>query len=68
MKKWEGNERARDVDGRIQVDWYTDFYFPLLQKWADRVRSTAQPDKIVLCEPIPNEVRNPRDILSCRAD
>ena len=43
------------TDG-LQIDWYTDFYYPLVKKWAERVRSVSSPDKIVLCEPIPNEV------------
>ncbi len=39
-----------------QIDWYTDFFYPFVNKWAARVRAVSSPDKIVLCEPIPNEV------------
>ena len=44
-----------------QVDWYTDFYFPLLRRWTARVRSAVANgsghEKMVFLEPIPNEVR-----------
>lgn len=40
----------------IQIDWYTDFYFPFLRRWTDRVRSVSSPKKIVFVEAIPNEV------------
>ncbi|KAF8237581.1 glycoside hydrolase family 5 protein [Tricholoma matsutake] len=38
-----------------KIDWYVDFYFPFLHKWADRVRAVSAPDKIVFVEAIPNE-------------
>ncbi|KAF9078603.1 glycoside hydrolase family 5 protein [Rhodocollybia butyracea] len=38
-----------------KIDWYTDFYYPFLNKWADRVRSISSPEKIVFTEMIPNE-------------
>ena len=40
-----------------QIDWYTDFYYPFLSRWADRVRAVSDPDKMVFVEAIPNEVR-----------
>ena len=41
-----------------QVDWYLDFYFPFVRKWAERVsRHTADgKHKLLFLEPIPNEV------------
>ena len=60
----EGNllccSRFRLVD-RIdtnQVDWYVDFYFPFVRKWAERAsRHTANGrHKFLFLEPIPNEV------------
>ncbi|CCM01373.1 uncharacterized protein FIBRA_03423 [Fibroporia radiculosa] len=42
------------VSGR-KVDWYTDFYFPFVKTWTDRVRSASSPNMIVFIEPIPNE-------------
>ncbi|KAL1721732.1 glycoside hydrolase family 5 protein [Schizophyllum commune] len=36
------------------VDWYTDFYYPFLQRWASRVHAAA-PNKFLFVEPIPNE-------------
>ncbi|KIJ98592.1 glycoside hydrolase family 5 protein [Laccaria amethystina LaAM-08-1] len=38
-----------------KVDWYTDFYYPLLNQWAERVRTITSPDKLIFVEPIPNE-------------
>ncbi|KAH8827138.1 glycoside hydrolase family 5 protein [Flagelloscypha sp. PMI_526] len=38
-----------------KIDWYSDFYYPFVQKWADRVRKITSPDKLVFLEPIPNE-------------
>ncbi|KAJ3722722.1 glycoside hydrolase family 5 protein [Lentinula guzmanii] len=38
-----------------KIDWYTDFYYPFLNKWAERVRAASSPDKIVFVEMIPNE-------------
>ncbi|KAI0073547.1 glycoside hydrolase [Panus rudis PR-1116 ss-1] len=37
------------------VDWYTDFYYPFLNKWAATVQNIAGQDKMVFVEPIPNE-------------
>lgn len=39
------------------VDWYNDFYFPFLARWAERVRGVVGEDKMVFVEAIPNEVR-----------
>ena len=39
-----------------QIDWYTDFYYPFLNKWADTVRKASQSEKMVFVEAIPNEV------------
>ncbi|RDB17369.1 hypothetical protein Hypma_001831 [Hypsizygus marmoreus] len=38
-----------------KVDWYTDFYYPFLAKWTDRVRSFSSHDKVLFAEAIPNE-------------
>ncbi|KAJ6520077.1 glycoside hydrolase [Mycena sanguinolenta] len=38
-----------------KIDWYTDFYYPFLHKWVDRVRSVSTPGKIIFVEAIPNE-------------
>ncbi|KAK7442010.1 hypothetical protein VKT23_016287 [Stygiomarasmius scandens] len=39
-----------------EIDWYTEFYFPFLKKWAERVRSvSAASEKPVFVEVIPNE-------------
>ncbi|KNZ71680.1 hypothetical protein J132_07592 [Termitomyces sp. J132] len=38
-----------------KVDWYTDFYFPFLKKWTERVRGASAPEKIIFTEAIPNE-------------
>ena len=40
----------------MQVDWYTDFYYPFLKRWSDRVRSVAPERTMLFVEPIPNEV------------
>ena len=40
----------------VQINWYTDFYFPFLRKWEAMVRSVAGPEKPLWVEPIPNEV------------
>lgn len=40
----------------LQIDWYTDHYFPLLNKWVARVRAVSREEKIVFVEAIPNEV------------
>jgi hypothetical protein len=43
-----------------QIDWYTDFYYPFLKKWTDRVRRTVANgrghEKLIFTESIPNEV------------
>ncbi|KAJ7178177.1 glycoside hydrolase [Mycena filopes] len=38
-----------------KIDWYTDFYYPFLHKWAARVRGVSPPEKIIFVEAIPNE-------------
>ncbi|KAJ6588126.1 glycoside hydrolase family 5 protein [Mycena capillaripes] len=38
-----------------KIDWYTDFYYPFLHKWVNRVRSASPPEKIAFVEAIPNE-------------
>ncbi|KAL6302254.1 glycoside hydrolase superfamily [Sparassis latifolia] len=38
-----------------KVEWYTDFYYPLINRWTDRVRSVSNAEKMVFLEPIPNE-------------
>ncbi|KAK7052960.1 hypothetical protein VNI00_004280 [Paramarasmius palmivorus] len=38
-----------------QIDWYTDFYYPFLNKWTERVRRVSSPQKMVFVEVIPNE-------------
>ncbi|KAG6840292.1 hypothetical protein C0991_007685 [Blastosporella zonata] len=38
-----------------KIDWYTDFYFPFLRKWTERVRGASAPEKILFVEAIPNE-------------
>ncbi|TCD69457.1 hypothetical protein EIP91_007583 [Steccherinum ochraceum] len=38
-----------------KIDWYTDFYYPFLNQWAERVRSSSSPEKMIFVEPIPNE-------------
>ena len=50
------SEELMSVDLFLQVEWYTDFYYPLTLKWAETVRSVSSPDKMVFLEPIPNEV------------
>ncbi|KII91594.1 glycoside hydrolase family 5 protein [Plicaturopsis crispa FD-325 SS-3] len=37
------------------IDWYKDFYYPFLQRWANRVRSVSPANKALFIEPIPNE-------------
>jgi hypothetical protein len=49
-----------------QVDWYTDFYFPFVRRWSERV-SMYTPNgenKLLFLEPIPNEV--PVQLMSIR--
>ncbi|KAJ7206511.1 glycoside hydrolase [Mycena pura] len=38
-----------------KIDWYTDFYYPFLHKWVDRVRSVSPAEKLVFVEAVPNE-------------
>ncbi|KAH9834996.1 glycoside hydrolase superfamily [Rhodofomes roseus] len=38
-----------------KVDWYEDFFYPFVNRWAEVVRGATSPDKLVLAEPIPNE-------------
>lgn len=40
----------------LQVDWYTDFYYPFLKTWSSRVRNVSAPGKLIFTEAIPNEV------------
>jgi len=39
-----------------QVDWYTDFYYPFLRRWSERILSVASKETMLFVEPIPNEV------------
>ncbi|OJT05214.1 hypothetical protein TRAPUB_4039 [Trametes pubescens] len=60
QKKDEGvvlreNYFKRDPHSGREIDWYTDFYYPFVKKWAERVRSVTSEDKVVFTEPIPNE-------------
>ncbi len=41
----------------LQIEWYTDLYFPFAKRWAERVRNITSEEKLVFLEPIPNEVR-----------
>lgn len=42
-----------------RVDWYTDFYYPFLKRWTERVRGAIANgrglEKLFFVEPIPNE-------------
>ncbi|KAI0340430.1 glycoside hydrolase family 5 protein [Trametopsis cervina] len=38
-----------------KIDWYTDHYFPFLEKWVDCVRAASNKDKFIFVEAIPNE-------------
>ena len=42
--------------GHWQIDWHTDFCYPLMVKWAERVRAASSSDKLVFLETLPNEV------------
>ncbi|KAK2465756.1 hypothetical protein APHAL10511_002300 [Amanita phalloides] len=60
VKKNEGvvlreNYFTRHPETNRPIDWYTDFYYPFLKRWAGRVRKMSSADKIVFVEPIPNE-------------
>ena len=43
-----------------QIDWYTDFYYPFLKRWTERVRGAVANgrghEKLFFTEPVPNEV------------
>ncbi|KAH8977678.1 glycoside hydrolase superfamily [Lactarius akahatsu] len=67
--KWNGEKNAGAVlvesyfvndpaTGR-KVDWYTDFYYPLLKRWTARVRGAVANgrghEKVFFVEPVPNE-------------
>jgi len=43
-----------------QVDWYTDFYYPFLKRWTERVRGAVANgrghEKLFFAGSIPNEV------------
>ena len=45
----------------VQIDWYTDFYYPFLKKWTERVRRAVANErgheKLFFVEPVPNEVK-----------
>ncbi|TFY82766.1 hypothetical protein EWM64_g1246 [Hericium alpestre] len=60
VKKQEGvvlreNYFVKDPMTGKKVDWYTDFYYPLIHQWTNRVRSASSSEKLVFLEPIPNE-------------
>ncbi|KAF8518261.1 cytoplasmic protein [Hysterangium stoloniferum] len=39
-----------------RIDWYTDFYYPFLSRWVERVRAIPEAKKkVVFVEAIPNE-------------
>ncbi|KAI0783200.1 glycoside hydrolase family 5 protein [Abortiporus biennis] len=46
---------SRDPASNKEVDWYTDYYYPFLNKWSQRMQSVSSPDKFIFTEPIPNE-------------
>jgi hypothetical protein len=39
----------------LQIDWYTEFYYPFLQRWANRVHAASPQHKLLFVEAIPNE-------------
>ncbi|KAH9934532.1 glycoside hydrolase family 5 protein [Epithele typhae] len=49
------NYFKRDPQSSREIDWYTDFFYPFLNRWAERVRSVSSPEKVILAESIPNE-------------
>ncbi|KIJ90671.1 glycoside hydrolase family 5 protein [Laccaria amethystina LaAM-08-1] len=51
-----------------KVDWYTDFYYTLLNKWPERVRNITSPDKLIFVEPIPNEVYSSPSLIVSAPD
>ncbi|KAG9308311.1 glycoside hydrolase family 5 protein [Chiua virens] len=42
------------ITGR-KTDWYTDFYYPFLKRWAERVHGVVPREKMLFVESIPNE-------------
>ncbi|KXN81028.1 hypothetical protein AN958_06274, partial [Leucoagaricus sp. SymC.cos] len=38
-----------------QIDWYTDFYYPLLKRWGELVLPASTRNKVLFVEAIPNE-------------
>ncbi|KAI0069139.1 glycoside hydrolase family 5 protein [Artomyces pyxidatus] len=46
---------VKDPMSGKKVDWYTDFYYPFIHRWTNRVRSASSSEKHVFVEPIPNE-------------
>ncbi|PPQ71478.1 hypothetical protein CVT25_013388 [Psilocybe cyanescens] len=42
-------------DTGSKIDWYTDMYYPLANKWSERIRRASSDSKIVFLEPLPNE-------------
>lgn len=40
----------------MKIDFYEDFFYPVMTKWAERVRNVV-PNKIVFVEVVPNEAR-----------
>ncbi|THH17235.1 hypothetical protein EW146_g3534 [Bondarzewia mesenterica] len=60
VQKQEGivlreNYFVKDPMTGKKVDWYTDFYYPFINQWTNRVRSASSSEKMVFLEPIPNE-------------
>ena len=47
----------------LKVDWYTNFYYPFLKRWADRARKAMTKDKMFFVEPIPNEACSTKMLL-----
>ncbi|KAF9238092.1 glycoside hydrolase family 5 protein [Melanogaster broomeanus] len=41
------------------IDWYTDFYYTFLRRWAERVHSVTPKEKMLFVEPISNELCPP---------
>jgi hypothetical protein len=50
------NYFTTDPQTGAKVDWYEDFYYPFVQKWAERIHHVAGKDRLLFVEPIPNEV------------
>lgn len=51
----DGMPVLMDAHEHLKVDWYTNFYYPFLKRWADRARQAMSKDKMFFVEPIPNE-------------